>query len=150
MSDSFNLTSAQQVFAVFYAIFFGIMLQTMGDRRAPNRKFSTGKRNEVTLNLFDTPNAWVIGASLNNKPLFRSIFSIMILNIAPGLFFALVFSGLGSLKGNLSLEQIILLVWISLAPQYIYRIFYALLTVMWIRKTCILVKMSTKTSKTMI
>jgi hypothetical protein len=123
-----NLTIAQQIFAVFYAIFFGVMLQTIGDRRTPNKKNKQRMRNEVTLNLFDTPNAWAIGASFTNKPLLRSIVSIVVLNIFPGLFFGFVFLGLGELKMMLSVGQIALLVWISLAPQYIYRIFYALLT----------------------
>lgn len=129
---NFELTPAQQLFAVFYAIFFGVMLQTIGDRRTP-KKFSTGKRNEVTLNLFDTPNAWAIGASLTNKPLFRAILSIIFLNLLPGIIFALIFLGLNGIKGFPNIWQITIMVWISLAPQYVYRLFYACLTVGWIR-----------------
>jgi hypothetical protein len=130
-----DLTVAQQIFSVFYAIFFGIMLQTVGTRTQisiKNKKIAKlmeGKTHQATLNLFDTPNAWAIGADWNNKPLWRALISIFVLNVLPGAFFALVFSGLSELRQPLSLEQILILVIISLTPQYLYRIFYAFLTI---------------------
>jgi len=126
-----DLTAAQQVFAAFYAIFFGIMLQTIGARRSKVKsKFKKLKKekynSDVTYNLFDTPNAWAIGLRYDNKPLWRLLFSILCLNILPGYIFALIFNGL-SYVDNPTLIQVIQLVWISLIPQYIYRVYMAVL-----------------------
>lgn len=130
-----ELKVGQQIFILFYAIFFGVMLQTLGDRRTPkDKKHNTRKRNEVTLNLFDTPNAWAIGISKTNRPFFRLILSVFILNVAPGVYFAWIFLGLSKADYFPNLWQIISLVWISLAPQHIYRCFYAILTKDRIRK----------------
>jgi len=123
-----KLTSAQQIFSLFYAIFFGTMLQTIGSRRT----VAGLKIKNSTLNLFDSPNAWAIGLKSRNKPLRRFILSTIILNIIPGLIFAYIFVGLGSLsfeKVNISLQILIILaiLWISLVPQYLYRFFYAIL-----------------------
>lgn len=133
-----NLTPAQQIFSVFYAIFFGIMLQTVGARRSNPRiddiKRKASKKTEkleknITLNLFDTPDAWAIGNfSPDNKPLWRFLFSLLMLNIFPGLVFALVFVSLGHIKDSLNVLQILVLVWISLVPNNIYRIYLGILT----------------------
>lgn len=145
MAHLFDLTSAQQVFAVFYAIFFGTMLQTVGSRRSlPNNKENLkrlkDRRNPYidkyelrvsnpSLNLFDTPNAWAIGFYKDNKPLWRTIFSILCLNILPGFIFAIIFFGLHELPDkNLQIGHVVLIVLISLVPQYIYRLLYAVLT----------------------
>ncbi len=140
---NFDLTPAQQIFAVFYAIFFGTMLQTVGARRSipttkdlEEKKFEIPseereyikltKLNSASLNLFDTPNAAAIGITRENKPLIRTFFAILLLNILPGTFFGLVFLVLARV-GSINIWQIVFIVWISLAPQQIYRIFYAFL-----------------------
>ncbi len=147
MISPFDLTPAQQVFAVFYAIFFGTMLSTVGSRRSipkikdveklktrgenkrPSEELeflSKTKLENASLNLFDTPNAWAIGWTKQNKPLIRTILSIMILNILPGIFFAIIFMDLHEIR-NINFYQIIFIVWMSLLPQQIYRAFYAIL-----------------------
>jgi hypothetical protein len=124
------MNDAQQIFSVFYAIFFGIMLQTIGARRSNPRIDGTKKtaklEKNVTLNLFDTPNSWAIGVSRQNKPLIRFICSLLMLNVLPGFIFTLVFIELGGIK-SLNHIQIIVLIWISLFPNYIYRIYLGLL-----------------------
>lgn len=122
-----NLTDSQQVFAVFYAIFFGIMMQTIGSRRTNPDTSGKEKRHDITLNLFDTPNAWAIGFRYDNKPFWRAMLSIFVLDIVPGIIFALVFLGLGALRTSLNFIQILAIVWIALSPQYIYRVYHAIL-----------------------
>lgn len=130
MANPFDLNSAQQIFAVFYAIFFGTMLQTVGARRSlPNNKYKNLQVRNPSLNLFDTPNAWAIGFCRDNKPLWRTILSMLCLNILPGYIFAVILFGLHGLSDkSLQLGQVVLIVFISLVPQYIYRFFYAVLT----------------------
>ncbi len=126
-----DLSVAQQVFAVFYAIFFGTMLSTVGARRSLPKinKYKKLKVKQPSLNLFDTPNAWAIGFCRDNKPFWRTILSIICLNILPGFIFAAVFFGLHKVPDkNLELGQVVIIVLISLVPQYIYRLFYAILT----------------------
>lgn len=45
----------------------------------------------------------------------------------PGALFAFLFTEFNYLDRNLELIEIILIVWISLAPHWIYRVFYAVL-----------------------
>jgi hypothetical protein len=122
-----TLTQAQQIFSVFYAIFFGIMLQTIGTRRSNPNKKSKKKVHDITLNLFDTPNAWAIGFRYNNKPFWRFLISILFLNIIPGLIFALVFQGLSYLDRSIGWAEILVIIWISLLPHYIYRFYLAVI-----------------------
>ncbi len=141
-----DLTAAQQIFAVFYAIFFGTMLQTIGARSSISnvkpmsdigkmRKDASipyaSKLKNTSLNLFDTPNAQAIGVSCYNKPLWRFIASLIVLNIFPGWLFAIIFTDLHHVQDSLNVTQIVIIVWISLAPQYIYRLFYAGLTLLY-------------------
>ncbi|EKD90070.1 MAG: hypothetical protein ACD_32C00046G0003 [uncultured bacterium] len=111
-----ELTAAQQVFAIFSAIFFGVMLQTAG-----------AKTGVKSLNLFDTPNAWSSHSIWRNKPLNRFILSVFFLNILPGLVFAVIFSGLHALV-ELNWLQIVIIVFISLFPTHIYRLYFGVLT----------------------
>lgn len=120
-----DLTQAQQIFSVFYAIFFGIMLQTIGARRSNPDSKGKEKNHDITLNLFDTPNAWAIGFRYNNKPFWRFLISILFLNIFPGVIFASVFYGLSYLKGAIGWAEILVIIWISLIPHYIYRFYLA-------------------------
>lgn len=128
LSNPNDLTAAQQIFAVFYAVFFGTMLQTVGARGSISGKKYKSKLKNASLNLFDTPNAWAIKSiKFDNKPLWRFILSVLFLNILPGIIFALIFRDFYKLHNALSWLQILVIVWISLTPQYIYRLFYALL-----------------------
>lgn len=121
-----NLTSAQQIFSVFYAIFFGIMLQTVGARRSNVSKLTREKNHDITFNLFDTPNAWAIGFRYDNKPFWRFLLSILFLNIIPGAVFAIVFIGLNQIHKQIGLTEILVILWISLIPHYLYRIYIAI------------------------
>ena len=132
------MNDAQQIFAVFYAIFFGTMLQAVSARRTLREAKKVGEKNKyldktdvknASLNLFDTPNAWAIGFSKNNKPLLRVFLSITILNGLPAFVFAIVFIQLHQIENNLGVLDILTIVWISLAPHWIYRVFYAILTI---------------------
>jgi hypothetical protein len=133
LPEPWELTAAQQVFAVFYAIFFGTMLSMLGGRRAISKKGNKyakqTKLKNASLNLFDTPNAFAIGLSKNNKPLIREIFAVGILNIFPAFVFATIFEQFHKIQSGLDWIDVILIVWISLAPQWIYRVFYALLSI---------------------
>lgn len=120
-----NLTPAQQIFSVFYAIFFGIMLQTVGARRTNASNLQKENNHDITLNLFDTPNAWAIGFRYDNKPFWRLLFSIFFLNVIPGVIFAIVFLGLKNLANQIDWAKILIIIWISLIPHYIYRIYIA-------------------------
>jgi len=126
--DPNSLTPAQQIFAIFYAIFFGIMLQTVGARRSnPQQLNKEYESRDITLNLFDTPNAWAIGLRLDNRPFWRFLFSLGLLNLLPGIIFVFFFNGLSDLKYKVEGIQILVIIWLSLLPHYVYRVYLAFL-----------------------
>ena len=106
----FMQIQVQQMFSLFYAIFFGANLAVIAS----------------DLNLFDTPTAWAIGAKANNKPFYRLILSIIFLNVLPASVFIFAYNGI---QPDVKFDwlRLLIIVFISLTPNYTYRLYYGLL-----------------------